>query len=377
MTDHILVTGGAGFIGSHTVDALLARGYGVRVYDNLEPQVHGALRERGAWPAYLSPEAERIPGDVRDREGLRRALRGVDAVFHLAARVGVGQSMYEIESYVDVNVRGTAVLLDLLANEKHTVRKLVVASSMSAYGEGQYECGRCGVVYPELRSEAQLRARDWEMRCPACGETVQPAPTPESKPLFPTSVYAVSKRDQEELCLSVGRAYGIPTVGLRMFNVYGPRQALSNPYTGVVAIFCGRLLNGRPPVIYEDGAQQRDFVHVSDVAQAWLLALENPAAGYQALNVGTGRPITIRQVAEALLAHFQLPASNLQLSHQFRAGDIRHCCPDIGRIAALGYRAGPALAERIGETVEWVRGQLAEDQFEAAQGELERRGLAV
>ncbi len=374
--ERVLITGGAGFIGSHLVDALLERGYAVRVYDNLEPQVHGGLREAGKWPAYLNPEAEHVLGDIRDREALRRALWGVDAVVHLAARVGVGQSMYEIESYVDVNVRGTAVLLDLLANERHRVGRLIVASSMSAYGEGQYECACCGVVYPQVRSEEQLQGRDWEMHCPRCGEIVSPQPTPEEKPLFPTSVYAVSKRDQEEMCLAVGRAYGIPTVALRLFNVYGPRQALSNPYTGVVAIFAGRLLNGNPPVIYEDGEQRRDFLHVSDAVQAIVLALENAGADYRALNVGTGNAITIRQVAEALVRHMGVPVEP-EVSQQVRAGDIRHCYPDVGGIAALDYRARLPFAEGIGETVEWVRRQLAEDRFAAAQGELERRGLAV
>jgi len=374
-SERVLITGGAGFIGSHLVDALLGRGYAVRVYDSLEPQVHGGLREEGKWPAYLSPEAERILGDIRDRDRLRRALEGVEVVFHLAARVGVGQSMYEIESYVDVNVRGTAVLLDLLANEKHTVGKLIVASSMSAYGEGQYECARCGVVYPAVRPEGQLRARDWEMRCPHCGEQVSPRPTPEEKPLFPTSVYAVSKRDQEEMCLAVGRAYGIPTVALRLFNVYGPRQALSNPYTGVVAIFSSRLLNGRPPLVYEDGRQQRDFVHVSDAVQALLLALEVREA-FGVFNVGSGRPITILEVAGHLIRHLG-NAVEAEIPGRFRAGDIRHCFPDIGRLRALGFHPRVPFAEGIEETVEWVRRQLAEDRFALAQGELQRRGLTI
>ncbi|MDZ7378993.1 MAG: NAD-dependent epimerase/dehydratase family protein [candidate division KSB1 bacterium] len=372
----VLVTGGAGFIGSHLVDALLERGYAVRVYDNLEPQVHGGLREEGKWPAYLSPEAERILGDIRDREALRRALRDVDVVVHLAARVGVGQSMYEIEPYVDVNVRGTAVLLDLLANERHRVRRLVVASSMSAYGEGQYECPRCGVVYPAGRSEEQLRARDWEVRCPHCGREVSPQPTPEEKPLSPASVYAVSKRDQEEMCLAVGRAYGLPTVALRLFNVYGPRQALSNPYTGVVAVFSSRLLNGNPPVVYEDGQQRRDFLHVSDAVQAFLLAMEETDAAYGALNVGSGRPITIREVAETLIAHLGSPLQP-EVSGQYRAGDVRHCFPTIERLQAIGYRPHVTFAEGIGETVEWVREQVAVDRFATAQQELERRRLAV
>lgn len=337
-SERLLVTGGAGFIGSHLVDALLECGYVVRVYDNLEPQVHGGLREEGKWPAYLNPEAERILGDIRDREALRRALQDVGVVVHLAARVGVGQSMYEIEPYVDVNVRGTAVLLDLLANEKHRVRQVVVASSMSAYGEGQYECSRCGVVHPQVRLEEQLQARDWEVRCPHCGKRASPRPTPEEKPLFPTSVYAVSKRDQEEMCLAIGRAYSLPTVALRLFNVYGPRQALSNPYTGVVAIFSSRLLNGRPPLVYEDGLQQRDFLHVSDAVQAFLLAMDHGGTGHCVLNVGTGRPLTILQVAEALIAHFGNDLSP-EIPGQFRAGDVRHCYPDIARIQALGYRS--------------------------------------
>ncbi len=372
----VLVTGGAGFIGSHLVDALLERGYAVRVYDNLEPQVHGGLREEGKWPAYLSPEAERILGDIRDREALRRALQDVDVVVHLAARVGVGQSMYEIESYVDVNVRGTAVLLDLLANERHRVCRLIVASSMSAYGEGQYECECCGVVYPAGRSEEQLRARDWEIRCPHCGRNTSPKPTPEEKPLSPASVYAVSKRDQEEMCLAVGRAYNLPTVALRLFNVYGPRQALSNPYTGVVAVFSSRILNGKPPVIYEDGEQRRDFLHVSDAVQAFLLAMEGKEAAYRALNVGTGRPITVRQVAEALISYLR---NDLQpeISGQYRAGDIRHCFPAIDRLHALGYHPQVSFAEGLGETVEWIRKQVAVDRFTTAQKELERRRLAM
>jgi dTDP-L-rhamnose 4-epimerase len=281
----ILVTGGAGFIGSHLVDALLAAGHGVRVLDALDPQVHGGLRERGEWPSYLAKECEKVVGDVRDRDALRRALDGIEVLYHQASAVGVGQSMYEIERYVDANTRGTAVLLDVLANEPHTVRKLIVASSMSIYGEGAYRCPTHGAVYPQLRPESQLDARSWEMQCPLCGEAVAPLPTTEEKPLYPTSIYAITKRDQEEMCLVVGRAYGIPTVALRYFNVYGPRQALSNPYTGVAAIFSGRLLNDQPPLIYEDGQQSRDFTHVSDIVQANMLALERDEIAYGAYNV--------------------------------------------------------------------------------------------
>ncbi|HET6445227.1 MAG TPA: SDR family NAD(P)-dependent oxidoreductase, partial [candidate division Zixibacteria bacterium] len=238
MTETILVTGGAGFIGSHLVDSLVERGHEVRVFDNLEPQVHGELRESGSWPEYSNPAAEYVLGDVRDRDALEAAMSGMDVVFHEAAMVGVGQSMYQIERYVDVNARGTAVLLDIVANEssiRDRLRRLVVASSMSIYGEGSFECEEHGIVFPKLRTEEQLARHDWELHCTRCDRHVKPLPTDEDKPLIPTSTYAISKKDQEEMCLVVGRAYNIPTVALRYFNTYGPRQALSNPYTGVAA----------------------------------------------------------------------------------------------------------------------------------------------
>lgn len=352
----VLVTGGAGFIGSHLVDALIAEGHDVRVYDSLVPQVHGgpptprlarggaadrrpqsSLRSRPPTadpstssgrrrrpPAHLNPEAEFVYGDMRDREALRKALQGVEVIFHQAAEVGVGQSMYEITRYVEANTGGTALLLELLANEPHRVQKLIVASSMSIYGEGAYECPVHGVVYPRLRPTEQLAAREWEVRCPMpkdatrntqhaarntqytthnntpCGLPLTPLPTTEDKPLFPTSIYAISKMDQELMCLAVGHAYGIPVVALRYFNVYGPRQALSNPYTGVAAIFSARLLNGNRPLVFEDGLQSRDFIHVSDIVRANLLAMERDEANYGVFNVGTGEPHTVLDVAYAL-----------------------------------------------------------------------------
>ncbi len=281
----ILVTGGAGFIGSHIVDELVTRGHAVRVLDSLVEQVHGPAADR---PAYLHPAAEFVRGDVRDREILRRALDGVEVVFHEAAEVGVGQSMYEVTRYVGGNTYATAVLLEVLANEKHSVKRLMVASSMSIYGEGAYLCPQHGQIHPWLRPDEQLSRKEWEMRCPLCGQMSAPLGTPEDKPLFPTSIYAVSKMDQELMCLAIGRAYHIPTVALRYFNVYGPRQALSNPYTGVAAIFSGRLLNGRPPVIFEDGLQSRDFIHVTDIARANVLAMEHTEVAYEVLQYRHG-----------------------------------------------------------------------------------------
>ena len=374
MSEHVLVTGGAGFIGSFLVDELIARGHSVRILDNLEAQVHG---DGGRPPGYLNPAADFMEGDVRNREALKKAIQGAEVIFHLAAKVGVGQSMYQIFEYTEVNTLGGAILLDVLAKEKHRVRKVVVASSMSVYGEGAYSCKECGEVYPKLRPLEQLRAQEWEARCPLCGLPIDPVPTPETKPLFPTSIYAITKRDHEEMFLSAGLAYGIPTVALRYFNIYGPRQALSNPYTGVAAIFCGRLLNRKPPIIFEDGLQSRDFIHVSDIVQASLLAMERAEADYEVLNVGTGRPTTILEVAQVLTKTLATGLNiHPKVERAFRQGDIRHCVADITRIQErLGFQPRMQFADGIDDLVRWVRDQQAGDTFDHAHIELKQRGL--
>lgn len=355
MADRLLVTGGAGFIGSHLVDALLERGYQVRVYDNLEPQVHGGLREEGRWPAYLSPEAERILGDIRDREGLRRALAGVDGVFHLAALVGVGQSMVEVERFVDVNLRGTGILLDLLVNERHRVQKLIVPGSVAVYGEGRALCGQCGEVFPKPRSTAQLQAQQWETTCPRCGGAVTALPSTEEDVVRPASVYALTKYGQEQMCLSVGRTLGITTVALRYFNVYGPRQSSMNPYTGVVAIFARQIGEGRPPTIYEDGRQTRDFIHVSDVGRANLAVLKKVQEGAMVLNVGSGRQVTIRQVAE-LVADALGWQGGTQMTGEYRPGDVRYSWADLAQARQrLGYTPRVSLTEGIGNLAMWLQ----------------------
>ncbi len=367
----ILITGGAGFIGSHLADHLLQRGYAVRALDDLSPQVHG---DGGARPAYLHRDVELVIGDVRDPRVVRRALTGVHGVFHLAARVGVGQSMYEVEPYTSVNDVGTAVLLQALI--ERPVERLVVASSMSLYGEGLYRDASGRTVERVARSRSQLVAHDWEPRGPT-GEPLEPLPTPESKAPSLHSVYALTKFDQETLCLTVGGAYGIPTVALRFFNVYGPRQALSNPYTGVLAIFAARYLNGRPPLVNEDGLQRRDFVSVHDVASACRLAYEAPAAG-RVYNVGSGRSFTVREVAERLAAVLGKEGVVPEITGRFRAGDIRHCFADIGRARReLGYEPRVSFEEGLTELAGWLEGQVAHDRVQEATSKLTEMGLSL
>jgi dTDP-L-rhamnose 4-epimerase len=368
---NVLVTGGAGFIGSHLVDALVARGHRVRVLDALEPQVHGPGRGR---PAHLHRDAELLVGDVRDRDTVGRALDDVEAVFHQAAAVGVGQSMYEIERYVSANSLGAAVLLEGLVERRAKLRRVVVASSMSLYGEGAYRGADGQLVFPGPRPPAQLAARRWNP-VDGAGRPLAPAPTPESTPLHPTSVYAVTKRDHEELFLAVGAAYGLPTIALRYFNTYGPRQALSNPYTGVIAIFASRLRNGRVPLVFEDGGQTRDFVHVSDVVAANLLALERDAPVGGIYNVGTGRATSVLDVAHLLGRALGVEAAP-ELEGRFRAGDVRHCFADPTLAARdLGFEARVGLEQGVGDLLAWLGTQAPVDRVDAARRELEDRGL--
>jgi dTDP-L-rhamnose 4-epimerase len=364
-----LVTGGAGFIGTHLVERLLREGDEVVVLDSFEDQVHGDDA-----PAHLE-SVSLVEGDVGDVDAVDTALEGVDRVVHLAAAVGVGQSMYEIDRYVRKNTMATATFLERLVARQSRPRTLVVASSMSIYGEGQYECPEHGSVAPDPRPETQLVAREWECTCPICGAELAPVGTQETKPLVPTSVYAVTKRDHEELCLVVGRAYGIRTVALRFFNVYGPGQALSNPYTGVAAIFASRLLNGRPPVIFEDGKQSRDFIHVSDIAEGIVLALESDASDV-AVNLGTGRSVTVDEIAAALGGGLGVTVEP-ERTGQYRAGDIRHCFAATEKAeSVLGFRARVRLEEGLNDLARWLSGREADDRVEAATRELVERGLA-
>lgn len=375
-TKTILVTGGAGFIGSHLVDMLIESDYKTTIIDSLEEQVHGNTKKK---PEYINSSANFVMANILDRKLLDGLLRQVDAVVHLSAMVGVGQSMYQIHRYVNSNTSGTAFLLDAIVNIPNRIRKIVVASSMSIYGEGKYHCDRCReTVYPVARAMNYLEAQRWDHTCPTCAQVLVHQPTDEEAPPAPTSIYAMSKRHQEEMALLIGKTYGIPTVALRFFNVYGPRQALSNPYTGASAIFLSRILNEKPPYIFEDGRQLRDFIHVKDVARAIVLALERDDADYMSVNIASGKPVSILDLAETLI---ELYGANLRpyVSNEFRKGDVRHCYADITRARELlGFEAKIDLKEGLADLVQWAKthGWGAVDLFEKALKELKQKHLA-
>lgn len=367
----ILVTGGAGFIGSHLVDKLVAGGRSVVVLDNYDPQVH-----QGKKPDYLNKGAEYIEGDVRDEKALKKSLKDVDVVFHLAAKVGVGQSMYEIKEYVGANTFGTAFLWDYIINNKVDIKKFIVASSMSIYGEGAYSCAKCGSVSPHLRKEADLKKKIWDVLCPHCENILKPLPTNEEKKLLSTSVYAISKKDQEELSLNIGASYKIPAVALRFFNVYGPRQSLSNPYTGACAIFSSRIKNNNAPLIYEDGLQMRDFVSVMDIVAACVLAMNNEKMDYGFFNVGTGRALSIKDVATILIKLYKKDLTP-EIVNRYRVGDIRHCYADIAKIKNAGFVPKVRLEDGLRDLAEWGERVNAVDRVAEADSELEKRHLKV
>ena len=372
---NVLVTGGAGYIGSHLVDALVARDYAVTVLDNLEPQVHRS----GTWPSYANPKATYVRGDVRDRAVFEPLVIANQAVVHFAAAVSVGQSMYQVDRYVDVNTRGTALLLDILVNTKHAVEKVIVASSIGVYGEGAYACAVHGPVAPIIRPEQQLAERDWEQRCPHCHQHVTSVPTPEDKALYRDNIYSMTKYHQEEMVLLIGKTYSIPAVAPRFFNVYGPRQSLSNPYAGVAAIWLSRLMNGKAPVVFEDGGQLRDFVSIHDVVDCLVLMLERSGADYLPVNVGSGETVTILDIARML---GRLLGSSIapEITQTGRKFDIRHNTADITRAReTLGFAPNVTLEQGFTELIEWARTSPdgAVDFFDRALDELRAKGLLV
>lgn len=366
----ILVTGGAGFIGSFLVDRLIQIGFKVRILDNLEDQVH-----HGQKPQYLNRKADFLKGDVRDYGTFKKAIKDIDAIFHLAAAVGVAQSNYQIKKYIDSNMGGLANLLDILVNNKHQVKKIIGISSMTGYGEGNYKCTKCGIVRPPLRDVSQLKKKDWHLYCPRCSRIVEPVPTDESALDYPNSIYGFSKTAQQEMTLLIGRLYNIPTVVVRGFNVYGPRQSLSNPYTGVTAIFISRLKNNQPCIVYEDGLQTRDFVSVHDVVEAFIKALQTDEANYQMFNIGSDKGTTILEVAR-ILSKLLGKTGLIKVNQEFRKNDIRHCFADISKAKkVLGWEPKVSLEIGFKELIEWSEGEKAEDKFSSAEKELRKKGI--
>lgn len=372
---NILVTGGAGFIGSFLVDELIKKGYKVRILDNLEDQVH-----HGRKPKYLNlllrnKSVQFIKGDVRNYEIFKKVLQGIDAVFHLAAAVGVAQSNYQIKKYSDTNIGGMANLLDILVNTKHNIKKIVTISSMTGYGEGNYRCKKCGIVRPPLRDEIQLRKKDWNLYCPNCAKIVQPIPTDETALDFPNSIYGLTKVVQQDMLFLIGKIYNIPVVVLRGFNVYGPRQSLSNPYTGVSAIFISRLKNNKACVVYEDGLQSRDFISVHDMVEAFVLALENDRANYQIFNIGFGKGTAILELAK-ILENLLGKSYLISLNNEFRKNDIRHCFSDISKAKKiLGWKPKINLEQGLAELIEWSKKEKSNDKFKSAEKELKDKGI--
>ncbi len=366
----VLITGGAGFISSHITDALIARGDQVVILDNLDSQVH----PNNKIPEYLNPKTKFINGDVRDSEIVANALNGVDAVIYNAAAVGVGQSMYAINHYVDVNCRGAAVFWEELLKHRASIKKVIVASSMSIYGEGSYVDSLDNLTVPAIRTANQFLEKQWEM-LGVNGEELKPIATNEEKKIEPSSIYAITKRDQEEMFLTLGKTYDIPVIAFRYFNVIGSRQSLSNPYTGVAAIFCSRLLNNNPPLIFEDGLQMRDFVDVGDVVQANLLGLDNDSVKNMYFNIGSGKPINIQNLAIKIAGAL---GKNIKpvILNESRAGDIRHCYADISKAQRLlNYCPKFDIDTSIKTLVAWLGNQVANDKVDHCYQELINKNL--
>ncbi|MCB1877301.1 MAG: SDR family NAD(P)-dependent oxidoreductase [Chromatiales bacterium] len=369
---NILITGGAGFIGSHTADALLQLGHSVRILDCLDPQIHG---QNETFPEYLDKRIECIVGDVRDLDAVTEAMQDIDAVYHFAALTGVGQSMYDLRSYVDTNCTGTATVLEAIIKQKKSLKRLVLSSSRAVYGEGTHTCATHGTVYPEVRRREDLEAGKFDIFCPHCGEPLTAVGTQEERILKPISVYAWTKKQQEEQCRYVAETFGVPVTMLRYFNVYGSRQSLKNPYTGVVSIFYSRLVAGEPIYVYENGKPGRDFVHVQDVVQANVKALEVDSTPGTAFNIGTGDEITILDVANAL-AKATGTAPNLVDQGEFRVGDIHSCYADLERSkSVLGYSPDISLDAGMKEFAAWAGNQEAVDLYQKAVDELAKHGL--
>lgn len=369
---NVLITGGAGFIGSHTADELIRLGHKVRILDLLDPQIHSSSSD---FPKYTHPEVQCIRGDVRNLDAVAAALDNIDAVYHFAALTGVGQSMYEMKKYVDINCTGTATVIEAIVKCKQQIKRLVLSSSRAIYGEGTYQCDSCGTVYPNTRQRDDMEQGCFEALCPTCNNMVRPMPTSEDRPAMPTSTYGRTKQHQEDYCIDAAKTFNLPTVCLRYFNVYGRRQSLKNPYTGIVSIFYNRIMKGRPISLYEGGNPLRDFVHVSDVVQANVLALDADLEPGTCINVGTGRDDTITHIAQTLAGACGRSV-DLQDLGEFRVGDIRACYADLKRASTLlKYTPQTSLRQGLDDFVAWAAEQEIEDLYEQTVKELKAHHL--
>lgn len=372
----ILITGGAGFIGSNLALKLIDKNHEVVLLDNLNEQIHGENVEESYTYNLVKSKCEMIIGDVTNSDDWREAIRGVDIVVHLAAETGTGQSMYEIDRYVDVNIGGTSKLLEILTNEENQVKKLIVAASRAVYGEGKFSCKNHGIVYPNSRKDEDMNRGDFEVKCPICNENVSMLATDEESKLHPTSVYGHTKQSQEELCMIVGKSINLPVVGFRFQNVYGPGQSLKNPYTGILSIFSTRVKNGNDINIFEDGLETRDFVYIDDVTDAIILGIENDNANFQSFNVGSGEKTDVLTVANTLKDKYKANVK-INVSGNYRLGDIRHNLGDLTKITKLlGYNPKVNFSEGISNFVDWVEKQEVEsDNYEKSIEEMKKKGL--
>ncbi len=370
---NILITGGAGFIGSKLSLKLIDKGYVVTVLDNLSLQIHAEYS-----PLYLSikDKVKFIKGDVRNKADWFLALDRQDVVVHLAAETGTGQSMYEIEKYVDVNIKGTAILLDILTNTQHSIKKLVIASSRSIYGEGKYHCKSCGTVYPDERKDNDMKRGDFQVKCPFCRANAELLPTDEESKIHPSSLYGITKQNQEQMVLTIGKSIGIPAVAFRYQNVYGPGQSLSNPYTGILSIFSTRIKNGNDITVFEDGLESRDFVYIDDVVDATILGIEKDEAAYEVFNVGFGERTNVLTVAEALKKEYSSHV-NIIVSGNYRLGDIRDNYADLTKIKGkLGFTPKVDFENGIKRFAQWVNNQeIMMDNYDGSIEEMKLKGL--
>lgn len=371
-TQRILITGGAGFIGSRLAAKLASQGHQVRILDNFSPQIHGNIAEAPLLPSNI----ELIEGDVRSRKDLQQALKGQTAIVHLAAETGTGQSMYEIARYTDVNINGTAQLLDLLTNTPHDIKRIVIASSRAIYGEGKHRCPEHGTVYPLARREADMSAGDFAAKCPQCGRSTECQATDETSQIHPTSVYGITKQVQEQLVLTVAKSIGISAIALRYQNVYGPGQSLQNPYTGILSIFSTQLRNGHDVTIFEDGRESRDFVYIDDVISATILALETSTGVGYALNVGSGQSTEVYDVALTIKEYLNAPGK-ITITGNYRIGDIRDNYADLALAReVLGYSPKVDFVTGIKHFITWVNDQkITTDCFSRSIDELKSKGL--